>query len=723
MATAGRWSTLDFPLDKSLVECLESLGFPSMTPCQAAGITPIMRHQDVSVEAETGSGKTLSFLVPIAQLLLFSANTAARRPQPSVRALIIVPTRELAAQVAAVARALFDRLPGGVVPVPLIGGESAKHGPGPPPSHAADTRVVVATPGRLNAAMNAGCLFVRDLEMLIMDEADRLLDMGFSVALTSILTRLPKQRRTGLYSATQTEEVESLARAGLRNPVKVTVRVKTRSRVAPEASAGAAGAGELVAGGDAVAGAAAETGGASASASASGKRLRQVIPASLSCYYAVLQQDHKLHHFTRLLGAYPDQKFIVYVLTCASVDFFARLPFRKLIATTAAAAAAVDRSDDGVDGAKNAAAAAEQRPIVALHGKMSQAKRTRALDKFANSPNALLICTDVAARGLDIPDVDWIVQFDPPQDPDAYVHRVGRTARLGRDGRSLVYLAPHEDAYVDFLSVRRCPVQLFAWPDQPAVEDSDKSSGNDDDAAGDDDNSGGGGDGGSAAEGAIGSNGICATPEVCKSHAALVRQTILDDRAVLDVAEKAFLSYLRAYKEHRCSFLLQFSHLDIGSVARSFSMLRLPRFQEFKKHRASLNFEKDTSVRIRDVAYRDKVRERKRQADIKDAVENRGERRDALKEKSKKGKKRKAKKSVPEGSSGSVSAPGKGAAGGRRQGGRGKNEEEDDENDLREMDEEARMIKKVRRGKLSMQKFDEEIGYAGDAPQSSDDEN
>lgn len=628
MASAGAWSSLPFPLSPTLISALASQNYTAMTPCQAAAITPLMRHQDVSVDAETGSGKTLSFLVPIAQLLLFTPSTLLLAPTPSVRALIILPTRELAAQVCTVATALFATLPGAILPVPLIGGASAAHGPGPTPAHFHDTRLVIATPGRLNAAMAAGTLFVRDLEILIMDEADRLLDMGFSVALTAILSRLPKQRRTGLYSATQTAEVESLARAGLRNPVKVTVRVKS-------ADVGAAG-------------------------DATAKPARQAVPVSLTCFYAVLRHDHKLHHFTRVLALHAHRKFIVYLLTCASVDFFSRLPWPTLL---------------------NGAA----RPIVALHGKMSQAKRTRALANFARSPNALLVCTDVAARGLDIPDVDWVVQFDPPQDPDAYVHRVGRTARLGRDGQSLVYLAPHEDAYVDFLTVRRCPVDLFVFPE--------------------------GGD-----EGAIGASGVCAKPDICASHAEALRKCVLDDRAMLDVAEKAFLSYLRAYKEHRCTYLLQFSNLNIGAVARSFSMLRLPRFQEFKKHRDKLDFEKDTTVRIRDIKYKDKVRERQRQADIKDAVENRVERRDALKEKSKKGKKgkkRKAKDLSKVGDGTTSGRPEKGKSGGTRK------EEEDDEVAMREMDEEARMIKKVRRGKLTKEKFDIDTGY-DEAPSSDD---
>ncbi|CDF32389.1 unnamed protein product [Chondrus crispus] len=364
MATAGKWTALQgASLDKTIEQALtNTLSFPRMTPVQAAAIPPLLSSKDVCVEAETGSGKTLSYLVPIAQTVLFEKRA---KPSSAVRALVIAPTRELATQVHAVAKHLFDALPGDLVPVPLIGGGTASAAPDD--SFRGDFRVLIATPGRLAAALNQGFLNVAKLEVLVLDEADRLLDMGFSVTLTDILTRLPRQRRTGIYSATQTAEVEALARAGLRNPVRVAI-----------------------------------------------KRT----PASLQCRYHIVSPREKLAHMAYLLASHPQQKFIVYLMTCA--------------------------------------------PICALHGKMSQAKRERAMLKFASSKNGVLLCTDVAARGIDIPDVDWVLQFDPPQDPDAYIHRVGRTARLGREGNALLFLAPSEDTYADFLFVRRCPVSKFS---------------------------------------------------------------------------------------------------------------------------------------------------------------------------------------------------------------------------------------------------------------------
>jgi ATP-dependent RNA helicase DDX55/SPB4 len=663
MATAGVWQDLGgTPIDSRIIKALNDLGFPTMTPAQAAAIPPLLSSRDVAVDAETGSGKTLSFLVPAAQMLLFAAGTRCLAPSASMRVLIIVPTRELAAQVHASATALFSALPGNVTPVPLIGGEGAGSGPGPARKYAADLRLIVATPGRLEAAINAGAIVCRQLELLIMDEADRLLDMGFAVSLTSILTKLPKQRRTGLYSATQTNEVEELARAGLRNPVRVAVRVKV---TAPSPTAGTPDsfASQTVLKD-------------STANSASGRR---VIPASLTCFYAVLGQDHKLHHIARLLAKHREEKFIIYVLTCACVDFLAHVPLLQM-----AACRMVDNDEDApLECEKTRSTYVEagfkSRPILGLHGKMSQTKRTRALDAFAKSSNALLICTDVAARGLDIPDVDWVVQFDAPQDPDAYVHRVGRTARLGRQGFSLIYLAPYEDAYADFLSIRKCPVKPFEW--QKGSNDSDL--------------------------------GCADDAPVCTEMNKLVRNAVLADRAVLDAAEQGFLSYLRAYKEHRCSYLLPFESLDIGAVARSFSLLRLPRFQEFKKHRAKLSFVPDKTICIRDIAYKDRTREAFRQEQINHALANQKSRREALKSKSKKMSNR-ARKRKAEAILGTKAAE-------ETKSRRGPStrdsllEDMHAASDADEMNEEARLIRKLRRGKLSHQDFDKEAGYADSA--------
>lgn len=509
-----------------------------------------------------------------------------------------------------VASRLFGALPTPLTVASLIGGAGGN--PAPDPAILSDMRVVVATPGRLAAALLAGTINVAALEILILDEADRLLDMGFSVTLTDILTRLPRQRRTGIYSATQTKEVEALARAGLRNPVRVAIRLRI------------AGKEGTVAGEE-----------------------RRRTPASLTCEYAIVTHRDRILHFMQLLGRYTQLKFIVYFMTCACVDYVKRLPLEEMMKLAAG-------DEEG-----------SRRSFFSLHGRMSQAKRERALAQFAASGNGVLMCTDVAARGIDIPDVDWVVQFDAPQDPDAYIHRVGRTARLGRKGRALLYLAPSEDSYVDFLHVRRCPVTQFA---EDGKEAGDNTS----------------------------------ADEFLHKMRTVVKEATLADRAVLEASEAAFLSYIRAYKEHKCRYLLKLEDIDIDSVADSFCLLRLPRFHEFKKLKKKITPRNAEGVNIRDISFKDKAREKKRQADIKLAIENRVQRREALQAKSKKKVKKKKHKKGTERSDKSI------AGRGQKRGADEEVEEPDDFSDI------AAKLRRVKRGKMSQSTFDDVTGISGE---------
>lgn len=613
MATAGPWKSLkNAALHPSLLRALTTtLSFPHMTPVQAAAIPPLLSTKDVCVDAETGSGKTLSYLVPIAQTLLFRL---CAKPSAAVRALILLPTRELAAQVHKVAVQLFNALPGDLTAVALIGGAGGNFMPDEHMQR--DMRVVVATPGRLAAVLVGGGMNVNALEMLVLDEADRLLDMGFAVTLTDILTRLPRQRRTGIYSATQTKEVDALARAGLRNPVRVAVKVAIK-----------------------------------------GEHLERVekrrIPASLRCEYSVVSHRDRLAYFMMLLSTNRDKKFIVYFMTCAYVDYIKRLPLEDMVRKV---------------GACDASA---RRLFCALHGKMSQTRREKALTQFAQSKNGVLMCTDVAARGIDIPDVDWVVQFDPPQDPDAYIHRVGRTARLGREGRALIFLAPSEDAYAEFLQVRKCPVACMK--DEIMHKEGENEAGH-----------------GSGEK-------LAVSKEVVNVVSSMIRAAVLADRAVLEASEAAFLSYVRAYKEHRCRFLFKIEDLDIDSVADAFGLLRLPRFHEFTKLRKKITLRRDETINIRDIAFKDKTREKQRQAKIKDAVENKAQWREKLQARSKKNvKKNVKKKRLADGIERAASGQ--------------KRKAMDDAGDVDDFSTAAAQLRKVKRGKMSQSDFEKATG-------------
>ncbi|CAM9898290.1 unnamed protein product, partial [Discosporangium mesarthrocarpum] len=375
-------------------------------------------------------------------------------------------------------------------------------------------RILVGTPGRLLDLLSNYSVFdTRELEALVLDEADRLLDEGFSDALNSIFSLLPKQRRTGLFSATQTRETKDLARAGLRNPA--TVRVAVRS----SANLGLGSDGNS----------------------------SQATPTSLENYYMVCPQEEKLAQLVAFLVGKRGEKTIVFFMTCAQVDFFTKVMCKLQ---------AIKEAGIMVEGA---------------HGKMDQTKRDAVFKRFRDSQDGgVLTCTDLGARGLDIPIVEWTVQFDPPKDPSYFVHRVGRAGRGGRKGRSLSLLAPKEDAYIHFLSNRQVPLMEM-----------EPHSGLD-------------------------------APKLLEEVKDLVKK----DRDLLVKGTAAFISFIRAYKLHQCQFIFRFKDLNLGLVARSFALLKLPKMAELSDPRETEQFERERNLDISTIKYTDKFREKARQKKI-----------------------------------------------------------------------------------------------------------
>jgi len=473
----------------------------------------------------------------------------------------------------------------------------------------------------------------KQLELLVLDEADRLLDMGFQIALSSILSHLPKQRRTGLFSATLLDQrIAELSRAGMRDAVNISVRV-TQSTI--------------------------------------GETSECKVPRSLQNFYIVLPNHQKLLHALQLL-AKQNGKAIVYVLTCAYAELLAHLPLESMLRYLL-------HENRSYTNMKQLS----ERRVYVLHGKMGQSRRERTLGSFRDDPNGVLICTDVAARGLDIPDVSWVLQLDPPQHPEQFVHRVGRTARLGRDGHALLYLTPSEDAYVPFLHVQKCSVDQF---------DSDSFD-----------------------------TQTLKHAEHASVFQSKMKKAVIADRAVVELGERAFLSYLRAYKQHRCSYVLEFDKLDIGSLANALFLLRIPRIAEFRKLRSRIEFEKDPTVDLKAIKFKDKQRELLRQKKIADAVENPKRFSDtaqARKNRNRKLEKRenlKQKKRSQLLESLGVATKSKAGA----------NADDFDHDDLDELAKDARRLKKRRNGKISEDSdldFDSESGISKQLSDSNDNE-
>ena len=502
MATA--FAALEPPLTPTLLQCIhEDFGFSVMTPVQAATIPLFRANKDVAVEAITGSGKTMAFVLPVLERLLARSEPLEKS---DVGAVLIAPTRELAEQIFGVLGTFLKRLKkdkrhlsallfvGGVRTVAQDVDLVERFG----------CNIIVGTPGRLLDIFQRHVGNLRTLEVLVMDEADRLLDLGFSVTLSSILKMLPKQRRTGLFSATQTDKVGELMRAGMRNPVRIKVKVEnTESR-------------EL-----------------------------QSVPEKLESFYSLVPLENKLEALVWFLREHRSEKLVVYFLTCAQVDYFGAL-LNEL---------------DELNGQE----------LFLLHGKMPSQKRKRVLKTFLASSrtSGVLLVTDVAARGIDFPDLDWVVQFDPPQDPSSYTHRVGRTARNNKEGSSVIFLTPLEDDYVNFLSVKGTPAEelLLPGPEFPVFFDR-------------------------------------------------IRAITAKDRDLYDKSQVAFVSHVRGYREHLCSYIFKLASLDLGLLAQCFCMIRLPFMPEFKGKKRPSNFT-PLPVKHHQIAYKDEGRETERLQKLK----------------------------------------------------------------------------------------------------------
>ncbi|XP_036423937.1 ATP-dependent RNA helicase DDX18 isoform X1 [Colossoma macropomum] len=368
-------------VSENTLKGVKEMGFEFMTEIQHKSIRPLLEGRDVLAAAKTGSGKTLAFLIPAIELIY----KLKFMPRNGAGVLILSPTRELAMQTYGVLKELMTHH---VHTYGLIMGgsnrsaEAQKLGNG--------VNILVATPGRLlDHLQNTPGFMYKNLQCLIIDEADRILEVGFEEELKQIIKLLPKKRQTMLFSATQTRKVEDLARISLKKePLYVGVDDNKETATVDGLEQG----------------------------------------------YVVCPSEKRFLLLFTFLKKNRKKKLMVFFSSCMSVKFhYELLNYIDL-------------------------------PVMAIHGKQKQTKRTTTFFQFCNADSGILLCTDVAARGLDIPEVDWIVQYDPPDDPKEYIHRVGRTAR-GIDGRghALLILRPEELGFLRYLKQAKVPLSEFEF--------------------------------------------------------------------------------------------------------------------------------------------------------------------------------------------------------------------------------------------------------------------
>ncbi|KAJ2402307.1 ATP-dependent rRNA helicase spb4 [Coemansia sp. RSA 2559] len=616
------WDTLQPPLSQAMLDAVSSMGFEKMTPVQEATIPVFVKNSDVIVEAATGSGKTLSFVIPVLELL-HKRNVKVGHSE--VGAIIISPTRELAKQIYDVLEQVV-RLSGYEYKAYLVVGGSAS---------ATDTAdelarmkelgpdILVGTPGRLEDVLcgrrkngkktKSGTITAiggvrgrpsasaAKLEVLVMDEADRLLDLGFEASLTAILSMLPKQRRTGLFSATMSEALSQLVRAGLRNPVRVQVQVRDRS-------------------------------------SAGNKRS---IPSTLSIRYLICPPDRKLAQIFRLIRTGGAQKYIIYFSTCAAVDYFFKMLQRVFAPQLANFAGSKKAMKEERAALEKYLGEGFDISVHALHGQMVQKKREATYAAFSAIPSGeagILLCTDVASRGLDIPDVDCVIQWDPPTDPKSFAHRCGRTARAGRSGQALVFLNPgSEETYVELLALRKIPMEPaeYIWQDDsgnlttapPAgaavtgrLSDGELSSSDEEKEENTE------AEANETEEKKKGkkkkkkySSLRIRYPDDTQSDRLLehLRDIAATDRDIYKRGNIAFVSFVQAYSKHTASYIFRQKELPIIEVAKGFALLHLPAMPELRGRPTAkfVRYSIDTDT----IPYLDAKRETQRLAKLEAA--------------------------------------------------------------------------------------------------------
>jgi ATP-independent RNA helicase DbpA len=341
-------------LKPALLASVETLGYATMTPVQAQSLPPMLEGRDVIAQAQTGSGKTAAFGLSLLQ----SIDVDTIRLQ----ALVLCPTRELADQVSKAIRKLAANIPN-VKLLTLCGGMPL----GPQlASLTHDPHIVVGTPGRVQEHLKRESLHGGGIKVLVLDEADRMLDMGFTEAIDDIIGRIAKHHQTLLFSATYPDEIRAVSQRVQKNPVEVTVDAPVHEQPAIE------------------------------------QRFHEVEPAQKTDALAQLLSGDRAEH---------------------------ALVFCNMRRDVDAVAQELDRRGFSA---------------LALHGDMEQRDRDEVLVRFANRSCAVLVATDVAARGLDIVALPLVVSYDIAHDPETHTHRIGRTGRAGQNGLAITLCTPRE---------------------------------------------------------------------------------------------------------------------------------------------------------------------------------------------------------------------------------------------------------------------------------------
>lgn len=353
----------DYSIAVDIKRNLDRLGFRRPTDIQFKSIPPIMRGEDVLAIAQTGTGKTAAFAIPVINILNERRRT---RAADEVRCIVMVPTHELAQQVSDVFKAIANRTR--VKVLCIFGGVDQEK---QIDALIRGVDIVVATPGRMFDLVSQGHLNLKHIEILILDEADHMLDLGFIDDIRDMLRFLPKQRQTLFFSATINEKIKKLAYSLVHNPIRIQISPK-----------------------DPVA-----------------KNIQHAV--------AFVEMDDKRFFLERMIKEHPDNKILVFVRTKVRAERVMKAMERAGIKT------------------------------LTMHSDKEQIEREEVLDDFKTGQCKILIATDINARGIDIPNVDYVINYDLPDIAENYVHRVGRTGRGDQKGQAISFCSSEEKKTLD----------------------------------------------------------------------------------------------------------------------------------------------------------------------------------------------------------------------------------------------------------------------------------
>ncbi|HLD83431.1 MAG TPA: DEAD/DEAH box helicase [archaeon] len=362
-------------IDPRMLELIHKLGITEPTEIQEKSIPPGMAGKDVIGQSMTGSGKTLAFSVPILHGV---------KRDGGIQALILVPTRELANQVAEFMHSVSF---GGIKVCRVFGGVSIE----PQISHLRRAEVVVGTPGRVLDHIERRTIELQNIKFFVLDEADRMLDMGFIDDIRRVITKLPKNRQTMLFSATIPDEIMYIIRNFMKEPVKLKAQIFVSKH-----------------------------------------QLKQ--------YYYNVRDEEKLSLLLHLIKKEKPSRAIIFTATKRMTSIVASI-----------------LRENSVD-------------AEAINGDMPQTKRMNVMEGFHHGKPHILVATDVASRGLDIKDVTHIFNFDVPNDPDSYTHRIGRTARMEAEGKAITLLSPKDHEPFRHIIRQVKDIEKVEEPDFPRIQ-------------------------------------------------------------------------------------------------------------------------------------------------------------------------------------------------------------------------------------------------------------